>query len=385
MFLLRGAVVHAPEPLGHQDVLVGGGAVLAMAPRLDVPPTLATVVDLDGCVLVPGLVDVHVHLSGGGGEGGAETRVPAVAPSLLAGNGVTTAVGLLGTDGTTRSIRELLAAARALDALGLTAYCYTGSYEVPPPTLTGSVRGDLVHVDRIVAVGELAVSDHRSSQPTFDELVRVAADAHVGGMMAKKAGLVHLHLGDGRRGLELLWRAKETTELPLRVWHPTHVNRNPTLFAESVQWASAGGWVDVSAFPPPYDDGTLDPVDAVATLLDAGCDARVTLSSDAGGCLPVFDGDGVLRSMEVGSPSGLLHVVRALVARGVPLARALAPVSSTPAALFRLPAKGRVVVGGAADLVALAAHDLSLVHVWARGVPWVSSGSRVRKGPFEAL
>lgn len=384
MFLLRGAVVHAPEPLGHQDVLVGGGTVLAMAPRLDVPPSLATVVDLDGCVLVPGLVDVHVHLSGGGGEGGAETRVPAVAPSLLAGNGVTTAVGLLGTDGTTRSIRELLAAARALDALGLTAYCYTGSYEVPPPTLTGSVRGDLVHVDRIVAVGELAVSDHRSSQPTFDELVRVAADAHVGGMMAKKAGLVHLHLGDGRRGLELLWRAKETTELPLRVWHPTHVNRNPTLFAESVRWASAGGWVDVSAFPPPYDDGTLDPVDAVAALLDAGCDARVTLSSDAGGCLPVFDGDGVLRSMEVGSPSGLLHVVRALVARGVPLARALAPVTSTPAALFRLPAKGRVAVGGAADLVALAGHDLSLVHVWARGAPWVSSGSRVRKGPFEA-
>lgn len=383
MQLLRGASVFAPEPLGPLDVLVGGGRVLAMGPRIDVPGSLARVVDLSGQVLVPGLVDVHVHLTGGGGEGGAETRVPPVVASALAGHGVTTAVGLLGTDATTRSIRELLAAARALDALGLTALCYTGSYEVPPPTLTGSVRGDLVHVDRIVAVGELAVSDHRSSQPTFDELVRIAADAHVAGMMARKAGLVHLHLGDGPRGLDFLWRAREKTELPLRVWHPTHVNRNPTLFAESVLWAKAGGCIDVSAFPPPYDDGTLDPVDALYTLLDGGLDARVTLSSDAGGCLPVFDADGVLRSMDVGSSSGLLATVRGLVKRGVALSRALAPVTSTPASLFRFADKGRIRVGGDADLLALTGAELALRRVWARGVPWVVDGVSVRRGPFE--
>jgi beta-aspartyl-dipeptidase (metallo-type) len=383
MFLLRGASVHAPEPLGTPDVLVGGGKILAIGQGLSVPAELAPVVDLEGHVLVPGLVDVHVHLTGGGGEGGAETRVPPVVASALAGNGVTTAVGLLGTDGTTRSIRELLACARALDALGLTALCYTGSYEVPPPTLTGSVRGDLVHVDRIVAVGELAISDHRSSQPTFDEVLRVAADAHVGGMMAKKAGLVHLHLGDGPRGLELLWRAKEVSELPLRVWHPTHVNRNPSLFAESVRWAESGGWVDVSAFPPPYDDGTVDPVDAVLRLLDAGCGARTTLSSDAGGCLPVFDDGGALLSMDVGSARGLLHTVRALVHRGVSLEDALRPVTATPAALYRLPAKGHLRVGADADLLALAAGDLSLRHVWARGVPWVRDGVVIRRGLFE--
>jgi beta-aspartyl-dipeptidase (metallo-type) len=383
MLLLRGASVHDPDPIGTLDVLIGGEKILAIGPRLDVPAALAPVIDLGGCVLAPGLVDVHVHLTGGGGEGGAETRVPPVLASALAGNGVTTAVGLLGTDGTTRSIRELLACARALDALGLTALCYTGSYEVPPPTLTGSVRGDLVHVDRIVAVGELAISDHRSSQPTFDEILRVAADAHVGGMMAKKAGLVHLHLGDGPRGLDLLWRAKETSELPLRVWHPTHVNRNPSLFEESVRWAAAGGWVDVSAFPPPYDDGTVDPSDAVERLRAAGCLARTTLSSDAGGCLPVFDPDGALRSMEVGSASGLLQTIRGLVARGVPLADALRPATATPAALYRLPSKGRIAVGADADLLALSAGDLALRHVWARGAHWVRDGRVVRRGLFE--
>ena len=202
------------------------------------------------------------------------------------------------------SIRELLACARALDALGLTAYCYTGGYEVPPPTLTGSVRGDIVHVDRIVAVGELAISDHRSSQPTYDELVRVAADAHVAGMMTKKAGLVHLHLGDGDRGLALVRRALSETELPPRTFHPTHVNRNPSLWEEALVLAREGGWIDVSAFPP--DTGIVSADLAVQRYLDDGLDpGHLTVSSDAGGCLPTFDRDGTLLHMDVGDARGL--------------------------------------------------------------------------------
>lgn len=370
MRLLRGARVWAPADLGVCDVLVGGERILAVGPSIEAPPASwgCEVVDLGGHVLIPGLVDVHVHLTGGGGEGGAETRVPPLDVARLVEGGVTTAVGLLGTDGTTRSIRELLACARALDAHGLTGFAYTGSYEVPPPTLTGSVRGDLVHVDRIVAVGELALSDHRSSQPTYEELVRIAADAHVGGMMAKKAGLVHLHLGDGPRGLELVRRAIRETELPARTFHPTHCNRNPRLFEEALAIARDGVRIDVSAFPPPYDDGTIPPAEAVRRCLDAGID-RVTVSSDAGGCLPTFDPDGRLLSFEVGATTGLLEVVRALVASGVPVETALAPVTSSPAALFRFPTKGRVAPGMDADLVVLS-EDLRPYRVMARG-RWV--------------
>ena len=128
--------------------------------------------------------------------------MPPLALSRLTPGGVTTAIGVLGTDDTVRTPAELVTVARGLIAEGLSAWCHTGGYHVPPTTATGSVRRDIVLIDLILGVGELAISDHRSSQPTLDELLRVAADAHVGGLMSGKAGIVHLHVGDGPRGLE---------------------------------------------------------------------------------------------------------------------------------------------------------------------------------------
>lgn len=379
--LLKNAVVWAPEVLGRCDVLLGDRILAVGAIEAPPPSWNVEVVDLDGCTLVPGLVDLHVHLTGGGGEGGAETRVPPVPLTLLTRSGVTTAVGLLGTDGSTRSIRDLLASARALDALGLTAFCYTGSYEVPPPTLTGSVRSDIVHVDRIVAAGELAISDHRSSQPTWDEFVRIAADCHVAGMMTKKAGLLHLHLGDGPRGLSFVRRALHETELPARTFHPTHVNRNPSLWEEALDLARAGGWIDVSAFPP--EDGLLSAADAVMAYLDAGLDpGHLTVSSDAGGCLPTFDRDGNLLRMDTGDPRGLLDMVRTCIAAGVDPERALAPVTRNAAVLYRFPRKGRIAPGMDADLVVLG-PDLRLQDVLAHGRWMVRDGRPIVVGLFD--
>ncbi len=72
-------------------------------------------------------------------------------------------VGLLGTDDLTRSTSSLVAQVYALRESGISAYCYTGGYHVPLTTLTESVRSDLVHIEPILGVGELAISDHRSS------------------------------------------------------------------------------------------------------------------------------------------------------------------------------------------------------------------------------
>jgi len=374
----------APDAL--VDVLVAGERIARVAPAgdLSLPSDLGPTVDLTGRWLAPGLVDLHVHLTGGGGEAGFSTRVPRVSVATLASAGVTSVVGLLGTDGVTRTTRDLVATALGLREEGVSAWCYTGSYAVPPPTLTGSVKDDIVFVEPIIGVGELAISDHRSSQPTLDELLRVASDAYVAGLTAKKAGLVHLHLGDGERGLELVERALTVAEIPARVWHPTHLNRNPRLFDDAKALARRARklpWFDLTTFPEHDLDGALSAADAAADWVAAGLpSARLTLSSDGGGCLPTFDADGRLVRMGVGASATLLEAVRALVSRhGWRVGDALALATRHPAAAAMLPGKGVVAEGADADLIVLD-EQLLLESVMARGAWLVQDAALTRRG-----
>jgi len=385
MRLLTHARVFAPEPLGVLHLLVAGERIVWMGtdvPALDARLG-AEVEDLEGQRLVPGFVDAHAHLAGGGGETGYASRVPALGLTQLTTAGVTTAVGLLGTDDTVRTTGELLVVARALRELGITTWCWTGGYHLPAATLTGSVRGDLVHVDLVIGVGELAISDHRSSQPTLAELLRVAADAHVGGLMTGKAGVLHLHLGDGARGLELVRQAIAVAEVPARVFHPTHVNRRSALFEEALGLVREGCTIDVTAFPPGDDDG-IDADEAVACVLGSDLPAAcITISSDGGGCLPVFDAERRAVGMEVGRPDALAAALRRLLGRGIPLDRALLPFTANPARHLRLPRKGRVEVGADADLLVLD-DEHRVADVMARGRWLVRGGRPVVTGPFEA-
>ncbi|MEO7430772.1 MAG: beta-aspartyl-peptidase [Dokdonella sp.] len=385
--LIRNARVFAPDPLGVVHLLIGGGRILWIGTDdLALPHVLGTdVIDLEGRRLIPGLIDGHVHVTGGGGEAGFRSRVPPLGISRFTRAGVTTVIGLLGTDDVARGPRDLLASVYGLREEGLSAYAWTGGYHVPPATLTGSVRSDLVFIEALIGVGEIAISDHRSSQPTLDELLRIASDAHVAGLMTGKAGILHLHLGDGVRGLDLVRRALEASELPPRVFHPTHVNRRKALFDEALSLATRGSTIDITAFPVDEGEDAWSAADALLRYLDSGAPAnRVTISSDAGGCLPCFDGDGHVTHMDVGDAGALLSTLAELVSRGVPLERALPAFTANPATLLRLPRKGHIAVGVDADLVALdehgAAHD-----VIAGGVSHVRGGRIVRSGMFEGL
>lgn len=223
--LLLNADLYAPDSLGRRHLLLGGGRILWIGgerPMLD-GSLGVTVRDLHGQRVIPGLIDAHVHLTGGGGEAGYETRVPPVPLTRFTTAGITSVVGVLGTDDVTRTPGGLVATARGLEAEGLSAWCHTGGYHYPPVTVTGSVRGDIVHLDRVIGVGEIAISDHRSSQLTLEELVKLAGEAHVGGMMTGKAGIVHLHVGDGPRGLALIGQALDTAEIPAREIGRAHV------------------------------------------------------------------------------------------------------------------------------------------------------------------
>jgi beta-aspartyl-dipeptidase (metallo-type) len=354
--LLRAADVHAPAPQGVLDVLVAGDRVVHVGAAEDVLGTGARIatVDLDGRRVVPGFVDAHVHVTGGGGEAGPASSVPPLPLEAYTTAGTTSVVGLLGTDDEVRTTASLLARVRALRQEGLSAWAWTGGYHLPPTTLTGSVRGDLVHLEPVIGVGELAISDHRSSQPTLDELLRVASDVHVAGLLAGKAGVVHLHVGDGPRGLALVWQALEGSELPASVWHPTHVNRRTALFDEACDLVRAGVTVDVTAFPVAEGEDALDAPAAVALFLDRGLPAdRLTVSTDAGGSLPEFDADGRVTRVDVGQPRALAETLAALLSAGRDLVDVLPLVTANPARHLRLPGVGTITAGGRADLVVL--------------------------------
>jgi beta-aspartyl-dipeptidase (metallo-type) len=389
MLLIRNADVFAPRPLGVQDLLLGGSTILWMGsghelPELPAPLRAVTAtLDLGGARLIPGLIDGHVHITGGGGEAGFRTRVPPVPLSRFTTSGVTSVVGLLGTDDIARGPRELLAAVYALREEGLNAWAYTGGYHVPPATLTGSVQSDLLFIEAFLGVGEVAISDHRSSQPTLDELLRLAAAAHVAGMMADKAGVLHLHVGDGPRGLEAIRRALAGSELPPRVFQPTHVNRRRALFDEAVALAKQGCTVDVTAFPVTNDEDAYSAAEAVRRYISSGAPpAQLTVSSDAGGCLPCFDAQGHVCSMGVGSAGALLQTLRELVAGGLALDQALPAFTANPAALLRLRGKGSIAMGADADLVQLDATGNAQT-VIIRGEVHVRDGVAIRRGTFE--
>lgn len=385
VILLRNAEVFAPEPLGARHVLVAGAGIAWVGTKLAALPSELGVeeVDLAGRRLVPGFVDAHVHVTGGGGEAGPETRVPPVPVSRFTRGGVTTVVGLLGTDDVTRDIAGLVATVRGLAREGITAACHTGGYHLPPVTATGSVRRDMALIDVVVGVGEVAVSDHRSSQPTLDDLLKVAGEAHVGGLMTGKAGIAHLHMGDGPRGLDLVRRALDLGEIPPRVFNPTHVNRKRALFDEALALAERGCTVDVTAFPVADGDDAWSAADALVRYLDAGLPPeRITVSSDAGGCLPVFDSDGRVAHFDVGNPGALAGTLRELLAADHPLERVLPAFTLNPARLLRMARKGRIAAGADADLVVLDS-DGGITDVMAMGRWHVRDGRVMVRGTFE--
>ena len=382
--LLLNADLYDPMPRGRSHLLVAGEAIVWIgAERPSLPRGLAREWELEGRRVIPGLIDGHVHLTGGGGEAGPHTRVPPVALSRLTRGGVTTAVGVLGTDDAIRTPAELVTVARGLNVEGLSAWCLTGGYHVPPATVTGDVRRDLVLIDLVLGVGELAISDHRSSQPTLDELLRVAADAHVGGLMSGKAGILHLHVGDGSRGLGPVRDALDRSEIPAAVFNPTHVNRRRALFDEAVSLAQRGCTIDLTAFPVVEEEDAWSAADALVRYLDAGLPAdRVTVSSDGGGCFPVFDGEGRVVDLDVGEPAAVGGTLRELLAAGQPLERVLPAFTSNPARLLMLSRKGRLAPGADADLVVLDEIG-GVADVMARGRWHVQEGRAVVRGTFE--
>lgn len=388
--LIKGAEIYAPHFMGRNDVLIGGETIHQIAGTIaPCPEYEIQVIDGSGKYLFPGFIDSHVHILGGGGEGSYHTRTPEVMLTDITIGGVTTVVGCLGTDGTTRTMASLIAKARGLEEEGITAYIYTGSYQVPVHTLTGSVMDDLILIDKVIGTGEIAVSDHRSSQPTKEEFARIVADTRVGGILSGKAGVVNIHMGDGRRMLSFLRYVLEETEIPPTNLLPTHINRSMALMQDGIDYAKKlGGLIDLTTSSDPnfLDEDEVKASTGFKLALESGVpENQITFSSDGQGSLPVFDHTGKFIGLGVGKVSSLYREFRDAVRMdGVPLEQALLPVTKNPAAILKLKAKGQIAPGMDADLILADKETLKIDTVLAKGRVMVAGGQPVVRGTFEA-
>ncbi len=373
--LLKGASIYSPDFLGKKDILFCFDKIAAVKNSID-PSALddVGVFDCSNKLILPGFIDLHVHIAGGGGEGGFSTRTPSAKAEEILKTGVTTVVGVLGADGVTRSIENLYAQAKQLEAAGLSTYMYTGSYQVPVVTLTGSIQKDIVFVDKIIGVGELCLEDHRAFQPTFDEIARIAAQTRNGALISGKAGLVHFHMGLGETGLEYLFRMMNETLIPVSHFLPTHVNRTGMLFEQACSYLQKGGYIDLTAgfIPSKEDPDCVASYDALKKLVDTGADiSRVTMSSDAYGSVPVFDGMGNVISSDTATTKILFDEIKvAIKEKGIPIETAISLVTKNSAGVLKIhKQKGSLEIGKDADCV-ICDRDLNIETVFAKGIKY---------------
>ena len=387
MQLFKNAQVYAPRYLGKKDVLLGGGKIIAIEDSIDLSAnSFMTVIDASGLILTPGFVDSLVHITGGGGEGGYTTRTPEMHINDAIKGGVTTVVGVLGTDAQTRSLENLLAKAYALEEQGLSVFCYTGSYHLPMVTITQSVKHDIMLIDKFIGVGEVAIADHRSSQITSHEMARLTSEARVAGMLAGKVGIVSIHVGDEPSKLDLLEQVISQFDIPITQYYPTHINRSKALLESGIDFALKGGFIDftTSTTAQIIAQGEVPAAKALASALDKNVPiSQLTMSSDGNASLPVFDSKGNLIDLQMGLVSSLHQaMVDAVKLFNVPIELALASITESPANILRLTQKGRIAVDMDADINLLHPNSLTIEAVYSKGKLVFSEGKPRINTPF---
>ena len=375
--LLKNAELYTPEYAGKKDILVCGEKIVAIEDLIDASlPGEVKVVDMKGGIVGPGLIDQHVHFIGGGGEGGYASRVPQLSLSELISAGLTSAVGILGTDGITRTPKDLYTKVKALELEGFNAYMHTGSYEVPTRTITGNVRDDLVFIDKTLGV-KIALADHRCSFPSTQELARIVSDIRIGGMVSGKKGVLHIHMGELPNPMGQINELLEMG-LPIKHFSPTHVSRADEVFEAAIQFALKGGHIDLTSGGPYL----ADLCDKIRQAQSAGVSIKqMTISSDGNGSMPRFNEDGEMVGLTAASVDANLKTIPMLLEADLSVTDIYSLLSTNVADSLGID-KGRIEVGADADFTAFS-HKMDLSHVIINGQMMMADGDVLVKGTFE--
>ncbi len=356
--LLKNGEVYTPENLGKKDVLLWNDKVFKIGDNLDIPQGYdGKTINLEGKKVIPGIVDTHVHITGGGGEGGFTSRTSEITKEEIAEAGVTALVGVLGTDGYARRVEDVLVKTLALREMGFEAYFLTGSYTLPVVNLTGEVATDIMFQEHCLGMGEIAHCDHRGSMMTFEEFTRLAADVRNGARLAGKKGVLNVHLGNLEDPADYFLDLckKDITFRPLIV--PTHVTRKDYVFKSCLKFLEFGGQIDITAGGKgDKEQNVIGSVEGLEMIykkyktLD-----RVSLTSDGNGSMPIWDNLGNLIGMGKGSSKVLLEDLKLATENGIiPFEETLKTITTTPAAVYGLKtAAGTITENGVANIAVL--------------------------------
>lgn len=380
MILVKNIELYDPQYKGIKDVLISGGKIALIDEEINISLKKVKIIDGSGKKMVPGFIDQHVHITGGGGEGSFRTRVPEITLSKLTKSGITTVVGLLGTDSTTRCVENLVAKAKALREEGITAYAITGSYEYPTKTITDSVKKDIVFIEEIIGA-KVALSDHRSSSVSQDELARLASDVRVAAMLSGKAGILVVHMGNGKDGLGPINEVLKDTDIPVRTIRPTHVNRKKELLLQAFDYAKTGGIIDLTCGL--YDE--LRPAKVIKMAEESGVPIEnITISSDGYGSWSKYDSSGNMTEIGVSQVDSLHKELKVMVKNlGFDLEKALGFVTTNVSkALNIYPKKGMISEESDADMLILD-ENLEIQTVIANGRLMIHQGEVLIRGTYE--
>jgi beta-aspartyl-dipeptidase (metallo-type) len=392
--VLRNARVYAPQPLGVADLVLAGRSIAAILERgTAISGIPCDQIDVQGRIVCPGFVDNHVHVLGGGGGLGFSSRAPEIQASQLARAGITSVIGMLGFDATTKSMAALLAKTKALREDGLSAYCLTGAtLEHPVPTLTGKIRTDIAFVDEIIGVGEISISELGYGYDSYGAGAQYIAEAAVAGLLAgrlsRKSGYLCLQVPPYlSQVLKPIFDVVDKTGIPITHFVPSHVNQTEGYMSDAEAWGKRGGWVDIGANYSPANNYSraTPPSKAFSRLRGAGVAlAQILMSSDGNGAPPKEEkGENKPRVANY-MPVAALHAAwRQIVQQeGASIEDALCVVTSNVARATGLASKGEIAPGKDADLLVLN-EDLSIQSVIARGKRVVADGVALARGMFD--